>query len=113
MAATSAFGMEGVDRAAFEGGDRVLNEAGLVQRVGMDHYLNVETIRDRKAIVDGGGCRAPVFVKLEAHHASDGLLFERLHESAERGAAAAFEVARQIDDGQGIGQRLLAARPHR
>ena len=35
------FRVEGVDRAALEGGDRVLDEAGLVQRVGVDHHLHV------------------------------------------------------------------------
>jgi hypothetical protein len=36
VAAAGALGVVGVDGAALDGGDRVLDEAGLVQRVGVD-----------------------------------------------------------------------------
>ena len=39
MAAARAFGVEGMDGAALEGGDRVLDEAGFVERIGVDHHL--------------------------------------------------------------------------
>src|SRR3546814_2412748 len=54
MAAASAFGMEGVDGAVLEGGNRVLDEAALVQRIGMDGDLDVMLFGNRQAVVDGG-----------------------------------------------------------
>ena len=44
--AARAFGVIGVDGAALEGRDRVLDEAALVQRVGVDHHLHV--VGDRR-----------------------------------------------------------------
>src|SRR3546814_2117989 len=52
MPAARAFGVEGVDGAALEGGDSILDEAALVQRVGMDHHLDVHPVGDRQAAVD-------------------------------------------------------------
>ena len=66
VAAAGAFGVEGVDRAALERGDRVLDEAGLVERVGVDHHLHVVVVGDRQAAVDRRRRRAPVLVQLEA-----------------------------------------------
>jgi hypothetical protein len=47
MAAAGAFGVEGVDGAALEGADGVLDEAALVQRVGVEHHLHVVVVGDR------------------------------------------------------------------
>ncbi len=66
MAAAGALGVEGVDRAALEGRDRVLDEAALVQRVGVDHHLDVVIVGDRQAAVDRRRRRAPVLVQLQA-----------------------------------------------
>ena len=56
----------GVDGAALEGGERVLDEAGLVQRVGVDRHLHVDARRPPQAAVDGRRRRAPVLVQLQA-----------------------------------------------
>ena len=72
--------MEGVDGAALEGLDRILDEAGFVQRVGMDHDLNVVIVGDRQAIVDGRGRRAPVLVQLQRAGAGLHLLDEALRQ---------------------------------
>ena len=46
--------------------DRVLDEAGLVERVGVDRHLDVELVGDlRGSAVDGRGRGAPVLVQLE------------------------------------------------
>ena len=45
---------------------RGLDEARLVQRVGVDRDLHVHLVGDREAVVDGGGRGAPVLVQLEA-----------------------------------------------
>src|SRR5690606_26157145 len=66
VAATGAFGVEGVNGAALEGGDGVLDEAGFVERVGMDHHLHVVVVGDGEAVVDGSRGGAPVLVQLEA-----------------------------------------------
>ncbi len=65
MPAAGTFGMERMDRAALERRDRVLDKAGLVQRVGMDHYLHVEPIRHRQAGVDRRRRRSPILMQLQ------------------------------------------------
>ena len=72
MAAAGALGVEGVDGAALEGGDGVLDEAGLVQRVGVDRHLHVMLVGDGQAVVDGGGRGAPILVQLQAAGAGRG-----------------------------------------
>ena len=65
VAAAGAFGVEGVDGAALERLDGVLDEAGFVERVGVDHHLHVVVVGDREAAIDRGRRRAPVFVQLQ------------------------------------------------
>src|SRR5207244_10849000 len=48
MPAAGAFGVEGVDVAPFEGGDRVLDKAGFVERVAVDRDLDVELFGNAK-----------------------------------------------------------------
>ncbi len=45
--------------------DGVLDEAGFVQRVGVDHHLDVVVVGDGEAIVDRRRRRAPVLVQLQ------------------------------------------------
>ena len=47
VAAAGALGVEGVDGAALEGRDGVLDEARFVQRVGVDRHLHVHLVGDR------------------------------------------------------------------
>ena len=47
MAAAGALGVIGVNRPALERGDRVVDEARLVQRVGVDRHLHVVLSRRR------------------------------------------------------------------
>ena len=54
VAAAGAFGVEGVDRAALERGERGLDEARLVERVGVDRDLHVVARRRPR-----GSCRSP------------------------------------------------------
>ena len=49
VAAAGAFGVIGVDRAAADGRDGVLDESGFVDRVGVDGHLDVEFVGDRQA----------------------------------------------------------------
>ena len=65
VAAAGAFGVEGVDGAALERLYGVLDEAEFVQRVGMDHHLDVVIVGDGEAVVDRGRRGAPVLVQLQ------------------------------------------------
>ena len=47
MAATGPFGVEGVDRAAFDRRDRVLHKASFIERVGVDAHLYIHAVRHR------------------------------------------------------------------
>lgn len=58
--APCSLGVVRVDRAALERADRVLDEAGLVERVRVDVDLDVEPVADVERGIDGGGRRAPV-----------------------------------------------------
>ena len=77
MAAARALGVEGVDGAALERLDRVLDEARFVERIGVDHHLHVVIVGDRKAAVDRGRRRAPVLVQFERAGAGLDLLDQR------------------------------------
>ncbi len=48
-----------------DGGEGVLDEAGLVERVRVQRDLDPGGVGDPQAGVDRGGCRAPVLVQLE------------------------------------------------
>src|SRR6202011_1651039 len=65
MAAAGAFGMEGMDGAALERGDGVLDEARLIERVGVDHHLHVVVVGDRQAAIDRCRGGSPVLVQLQ------------------------------------------------
>src|SRR5271168_5235958 len=60
VAAAGALGVVHVDGAAADGRQGVLNETGLVQRVGMQLDLEIHLVGDGEAGVDGGGHRSPV-----------------------------------------------------
>ena len=76
MTAARAFGMKGADAAPADRRDGVLDEARLVQRVGMDRHLRVGGVGYVQAIADRGGCRAPILVQLQADHAGVDLLVQ-------------------------------------
>ncbi len=59
------FGVEGVDVAALEGGDRVLDKARFVERVGVDRDRDVELLGDTEAGIDRRRGRAPILVQFE------------------------------------------------
>src|SRR6185437_7286574 len=92
MAAAGALGVKRVDGAALERGDRVLHEAGLVQRVRVYHHLHVEPVRHRQAGVDGSGRGAPVLVQLQAGRAGTDHFLQCL-----RLARVAFAGKGQVD----------------
>ena len=68
--------------------DRVLDEARLVERVGVDHHLHVHRVGDPEAAVDRGRRRAPVLVQLQRAGAGQDLFLERRRQ---RGVALAGE----------------------
>ena len=103
VAAAGALGVEGVDGAALERGDGVLDEAGFVQRVGVDHHLHVETIGHRQAVVDRRGRGAPVLVQLQAGRAGADHFLQR------RGARRVALAGEGQVDRQALG-RLQHAR---
>jgi hypothetical protein len=69
MAAARAFGVEGVDGAVLERGQRGFQEAAFVERIGVHRHLHVHPVGHRQAVVDGGRRAAPVLVQLEADRA--------------------------------------------
>ena len=128
VAAAGAFGVEGVDGAAFERLDGVLDEAGFVERVGVDHHLDVVVVGDRQAAVDRRRRRAPVLVQLERAGAGFDHFLERRRP---RGVALAGEAeidrkivgrldhagdmpgTRRAGGGEGAVRRAGAAAEHR
>ena len=96
MAAARALRVEGVDGAALEGLDRVFHKAGFVERIRVDHHLDVVVVGDRQAAIDGGGGGAPVLMQLEGASAS----LDLLHQAA-RGGGVALARKAQIH-GEGI-----------
>ena len=128
VATASTFGMEGVDGAALEGAQRGFDEARFVERVGVDGDLDVHLVGHRQAAVDGGRCRAPVFMQLQPHGAGFNLFAQRfrqagvaLAEKAEvhRESLGRFEHAVDVPRagragrGKGAGRRAGAAADHR
>ena len=77
VAAAGALGVVGVDRPAGDRLERRLEEAGLVERVGVDRDLDAGLVGDAQAGVDRGRRRAPVLVQLEAARAGAQLLAQR------------------------------------
>ena len=80
MSATGALGMERMNRSVLKSRNRILDKAAFVKRVGMNHGLHVERIRHRKATVNAGWRRSPVFVQLECTGACQHLFFQRCRE---------------------------------
>src|SRR5216684_2864484 len=78
MAATGAFGVKGMDVAALERGDGVLNKAGFVERVAVDRDGDVELLGDAEAAIDRRRRRPPILVQFEAASAGLDHLDERL-----------------------------------
>ena len=76
VAAAGAFGVVRVDRASLERRNRIVDEAGLVERVGVNGDLHVVLIGHGQAAVDGRRRRAPVFVQLQPDGAGANLLVE-------------------------------------
>ena len=64
-----AFRVIGVDCPPLECRDRIVDEAGLVQRVGVNRDLHIVLVGDAQTAVDGGGSRTPVLVELQTHRA--------------------------------------------
>jgi hypothetical protein len=77
VAASSTFGVVGVDRAVLESCDSGLDEPTFVQGIGVDQYLNIVLVRYSKAVVNCGRRRAPVFVELETTDTGLDLFAER------------------------------------
>ena len=78
MAAAGAFCVVHVDGAAPDGGQRLLQEAALVQRVGVELDLKIHLVGNVEAGVDRRRHGAPVLVDLEAHAAARDLIDQRV-----------------------------------
>ena len=76
MAAARTLGVIGVDRPPFERGDRIVHEAGFVQRVGVDSDLHVVLVGHAETAIDGRRRRSPVLVELQPHGASADLFVQ-------------------------------------
>jgi len=67
-----------MDDPVFESVDRVLDESGFIERVGMDSDLDVHFVGHGEASVDGTGGCSPIFVEFQAHRTSGDLFAEGL-----------------------------------
>ena len=65
MATACAFGVKGMDRAAFHGLYGMFDKTRFIERIGVDHHLHIHRIGNPEAAVDGGGGGAPVLVQLQ------------------------------------------------
>lgn len=65
VATPSSFSVVGVNGAALEGTDRGLDEARLVESIGVDQTLHVELIADAQTRIDRSRCAAPILVEFE------------------------------------------------
>ena len=68
--AARTLGVEGVDGAALDRGERVLDVPGLVEAVRVQRHLNVEPVGDIQGHAQRGRCGAEVLVHLEAGRAA-------------------------------------------
>src|SRR5690606_27874680 len=118
MATAGTFGVIGVDGAAGEGGNRIVDEAALVERVGVNGDLHVVALRHAQAVVDRGRGAAPVLVQLEAAGTGLELLLEgarqagvalaqeaEVHGQLIRGLQHAVQVPDARRAGGGVGAR--------
>src|SRR5258708_39690366 len=106
--------MEGVDVAALERGDRVLDEAGFIERVAVDRDGDVELFGDAEAAIDRRRRRSPILVQFEAagaglDHLDERLRFRRvaLAEKAEidRDALGRLHEAGEVPGARRAGRR--------
>ena len=77
VAAAGAFGVIHVNSAAVDRGERIFQEAGLVQRVGVQLHLKVQLVGHREAGVDHRRHRTPVLVNLQPQRAASELVNQR------------------------------------
>ena len=110
--AAGTLGVIGVDAAAVDRGQGVLDEARLVEGVGVQVDLYARRVGDRQAGVDRGGRRAPVLVQLESRCAAAQLL---PHGVRVDGVALAEQQRRSAASGRapracGPGARTRASR---
>src|SRR5258707_6129176 len=92
MAPAGAFGVIRVNGPSLDRGNRVFDETGLVQGVGVNGDLYVELVGNREAGVDRGRRRAPVLVELETDGTRQNLLAQQLRR---RGGPLAEAYERQ------------------
>ena len=91
VAAARAFRVIGVNRAAGDGRDRVLDKAGFIDGVGVNGHLHIELVGNAQAGVDGGRSRAPILMQFQTAGARANLFRERLG-----GAGVAFPQEPEI-----------------
>ena len=78
MSAASTFCMECVDGAAFECRHRVFYKTRFVQSVGMNGHLCIRRLGHVQAVVNRGGCCAPVFVQFKTNGACIDLFMQSI-----------------------------------
>ena len=128
MSATGTLGVKRADGAPANRLQRGFDKPSLVDRVRMDRDLHIVLVRDRKTVVDCGGCGAPVFVQFQAIGTRLDLLHERarcgaitlaLKTQVHRKRIGGFEHPvdvprpRRAGGGEGAGGRARAATHHR
>ena len=97
VATAGSLGMVGVDRSPADGANRVFDEPGLVDRVGMDRHLHVHFVGHAQTRVDRGRRAAPVLVQLEPDSARSNLLAQAF------GASGVALAQKPQVDGVGVG----------
>jgi hypothetical protein len=88
VAAAGTLGVEGVDGAALQRLDGAFDKAALVERIGVDHHLDIILVGHRETCVDGSWRGAPILMQFERTGAAE-------HHFLERGRHRGIALARK------------------
>ena len=75
MATASPFGVKSVDCSALHSRNGVFHKAAFIQRIGMNHHLNIHRIRHAETIINCCWRCAPILMQFQCRCPSRNLFF--------------------------------------